>query len=214
MLEALAIKLVTILAGYAFEAALVSQENINIQGAPGWYMKPTDEKMIWVYAMLEGQGLQSAEKMPQILEDRMFAQIETAMDTILSEQAKQLRDPLELEFVERVREDPYLRAFVRRHMVVHRNEYYRAQGRTLFIREARPDRAFGSARLPKEALQKYQRERLLTLARDITLHRAERGFADLEGRARAGDDPFAELPPSRVIQQRPVNDSNGSTADD
>ncbi|MCD8482065.1 MAG: hypothetical protein LR015_04945 [Verrucomicrobia bacterium] len=88
MLEALAIKLVTILAGYAFEAALVSQENINIQGAPGWYMKPTDEKMIWVYAMLEGQGIQSAEKIPQLLETRMLDQIETAMDTILSEQAK------------------------------------------------------------------------------------------------------------------------------
>ncbi|MDV7399812.1 hypothetical protein RZS08_50825, partial [Arthrospira platensis SPKY1] len=94
-------------------------------------------------------------------------------------------------------------------MVVHRNEYYRAQGRTLFIRESRPDRAFGSARLPKEALEKYQRERLLALAREITLHRAQKGFADLEGQGRGSEDPFSELPPSRVIPQRPAPASNG-----
>lgn len=200
MLESIAIKLITVLAGYAFEATLNANESVKIEGAPSWYMNPSDDgkNMIWVYAMLYG-GPETIDPIKQQLQKQMVQEIDQAFEVIIYDQFRDLTDPTERAFLEAARNDPDLPVFVRKHLVYHKLEHYEATSKSLLQRAERPATSFGGAKLPRAALIEYQRARLTALARDITLHRADQGFDALNTAIRGdkpadADDPFAELP--------------------
>jgi hypothetical protein len=198
MVEAIAIKLLTVLAGYVFENTLAAQESINIQGAPGWYMKPSDSNMIWVYAFVDG-GPETVETVEKTLNTRMQQRIEEAIEVIIYDNFRNLKDPAEIAFVDALKTDPELAVFVRKHIQIHKLEHYQQQRKSLFTKE-RPARSFGGAKLPRQALLDYQRERLGKLTRSISLHRADKGFGELGmPPSSTSSDPFADLPPSGVL---------------
>lgn len=197
MVEAIAIKLLSTLAGFMFETMLHSSQNVQIEGAPGWYMKPSDADMIWVFAFEEG-GKETIESVQAELRNRMQGQIQQAIEIILYDNFRNITDPKELAFVEQVRNDPNLPVFISKYMQFDRIEHQQAVRGRLLARE-RAAMTFGSAKLPRAALMSYQRERLGAITRAISVSRAEEGHRILQGGQVAEDDPFSELPASGVL---------------
>lgn len=203
MLESIAIKLLTVLAGYAFEATLESQESVNIEGAPGWYMKhevgPTKDR-IWVYAMQPG-GPDTIEKVKSDLRDEMVRKIEEAIEIVLYDNFRDLTHPAEKAFVQEAAEDPHLPTFVKKHLTFHKLEHLTAKKQSLLTRK-RQAASFGGAFLSRQALLDYQERRLRALAKRITLRRADQGHEELRGQEPGSNSPFSELPPSKLLQEK------------
>lgn len=203
MLESIAIKLLTVLAGYAFEATLDSQESVNIEGAPGWYMKhevDSSKEAIWVYHMEMG-GPDNIDEVKKALHRKMVQQINEGIEIILYDNFRDLTHPAEVAFVREAAEDPQLPTFVKKNLSIHKLEHLTDQEAS-FLKKNRQAATFGSATLPRKALMDYQGERLRALAKRITLRRADQGFDELQGKAPDADSPFAELPPSGKLKDK------------
>ena len=179
MLEAIAIKLVSVLAGFLFEQALVSGEQIRIEGAPAWYYEEKSPQYIYVFSYMEG-GLETVEPLKANLALDIEKRFEDIFDFVIYyEQFLDIKDPAEKELIRQFRRDEDLGLFVRRHMRIANITQQDAQEGGL-VRKARPARSFGSATLSKQALLDYQKERVARLQQRISQERAKKGFDALD----------------------------------
>lgn len=179
MLEAIAIKLVTVLAGFLFEQALVTGDQIRIEGAPSWYYEEKDPQYIYVFSYMEG-GVETLEPLKANLALAMEKRIQEIIDIVIYYEAFQdIKDPAEKELIRQFRRDEDLGLFVRRNLHIPLLTQQEAQEAGL-IRKGRPARSFGAATLPKQALLDYQKDRVSRLKNSISQERARKGFKDLD----------------------------------
>jgi hypothetical protein len=190
MLEAIAIKLVTTLAGYLFEMALESRENINIEGAPGWYGKADNKDTLYVYAFLEG-GLETVDPIKEEVRRKMRERIQQAIDVTVYEKFRDVSDPKEKALVDQFQKDPNLALFVSRHLKFHKLEHFEAKDANLFS-GARTARTFAAGVIPTQLVIDYQEERIKKIRYQITHGRADDAFEELKG-GPVANDPFEEL---------------------
>lgn len=190
MLEAIAIKLVTTLAGYLFEMALESRENINIEGAPGWYGKADNKDTLYVYAFLEG-GIETVDPVKEEIRRKMRERIQEAIDVTVYEKFRDVSDPKEKALVDQFQKDENLALFVKRHLKFHKLEHFAAKEADLFS-NARTAKTFAAGVIPTQLIIDYQEERIKKIRYQITHSRAGSAFEELKG-APVENDPFAEL---------------------
>lgn len=175
MLEAVAIKLVSVLAGYLFEQALISQGQVKIDGAPGWYYKETSKKDMYAFSYLEG-GYEVVEEMEKRLQDKMGQKVEDMIAVILKKEFADVQNPLERELLDRFRDDKDLPLFIRENLKIEKIEYVEP-------RKGAPGRCFAGATLSMQVLFDYQKDRIEKIRYEISHHRADRGFEELDSNA-------------------------------
>ncbi|MCW7752987.1 DUF4374 domain-containing protein [Desulfobotulus sp. H1] len=178
MLEALAIKLVSVFAGFLFEQALATGNRIQIDGAPSWYYEEKNPQYLYVFAYRDG-GLETLDPLRSDLTGEMEKRIQEIVDVVIYQNFRDVKDPVEQELIRQFSKDDNLSLFVRNHLRMDRiiQEEARDAG---FMRQARPARAFGSAILAKKALLDYQTERVNRLQKRISQERARKGFEALD----------------------------------
>ncbi|TWI77485.1 hypothetical protein LZ24_00295 [Desulfobotulus alkaliphilus] len=178
MLEAIAIKLVSVFAGFLFEQALMAGDRIQIEGAPAWYYEEKNPGYLYAFAYRDG-GLEMLEPLQGDLSLKMEERIQEIVDNVVYKNFRHLSDPAEKELVHQFRHDRDLHLFVKGHIRIDRitQEDERDAG---FLRQVRRARVFGAAILPKKALLEYQTERINRLQQSISKERARKGFEALD----------------------------------
>ncbi|MCB9493862.1 MAG: hypothetical protein H6681_00275 [Desulfobacteraceae bacterium] len=177
MLEAIGIKLITVLAGFLFEHGLVSIDKIQVAGAPSWYYEESNNDYLYVFSYKDG-GIETIEPLKMDLEIMMEKRIEDIIEIVIYQNFRDVKDPKEKELVRQFGKDPNLSLFVKSNIKYERivQQDMREKG---LIFKGRPERTFGSAVLSKKALLDYQEERITILREQIVREQSSKMFDKL-----------------------------------
>lgn len=114
MMTVVASALVEVLAKYAFTQMLVETNNIDINGAPSWYMKPVATKMC-VFTHTEG-NYDSIDIAKINAKHKMTKKINNLIDISIHENRKKIIDVKEKSMVDIWSKDQYLDIFVSKNL--------------------------------------------------------------------------------------------------
>jgi len=186
MLEAIGIKLITVLAGFLFEHGLVSIDKIQVAGAPSWYYEESSNDYIYVFSYKDG-GIETIEPLKAELSLLMEKRIQGIIDVVIYQNFRDVKDPREKELVRLFGKDPDLHLFVKSNIKFERivQQDMRKKG---LIFKGRPERTFGSAVISKKALLDYQEERITTLREQIVKEQSSKIFEKLGSELGEDDD--------------------------
>jgi len=177
MLEAIGIKLITVLAGFLFEHGLVSIDKIQVAGAPSWYYEESNNDYIYVFSYKDG-GIETIEPLKAELSLLMEKRIQGTIDVVVYKNFRDVKDPKEKELVTLFQKDPDLHLFLKSNIRFERivQQDMREKG---LIFKGRPERTFGSAVLSKKSLLDYQEERITILREQIVKEQSSKMFDKL-----------------------------------
>ena len=176
----LALSLGNTLAGYIFDIYLRTENTLDIDGAPDWYLRNDDAEWDCAFGYAPG-SLASVEKAKTEATKNLVAQQEQYVQSAIRDevQRRKPRDEKERQLVEQFRNDPELKNFVtgqRQFLKIAYGEDVRA--------------AFVKACLSREIVVAYQKERLQKIITELSKNRAESAFGELEARL---DQPELDL---------------------
>ena len=168
----LALSLGNTLAGYIFDIYLRTENTLDIDGAPDWYLRNDDAEWDCAFGYAPG-SLASVEKAKTEATKNLVAQQEQYVQSAIRDevQRRKPRDEKERQLVEQFRNDPELKNFVaeqRQFLKITYGEDVRA--------------AFVKACLSREIVVAYQKERLQKIITELSKNRAESAFGELEAR--------------------------------
>ena len=168
----LALSLGNTLAGYIFDIYLRTENTLDIDGAPDWYLRNDDAEWDCAFGYAPG-SLASVEKAKTEATKNLVAQQEQYVQSAIRDevQRRKPRDEKERQLVEQFRNDPELKNFVaeqRQFLKIAYGEDVRA--------------AFVEACLSREIVVAYQKERLQKIITELSKNRAESAFGELEAR--------------------------------
>ena len=166
----LALSLGNTLAGYIFDIYLRTENTLDIDGAPDWYLRNDDAEWDCAFGYAPG-SLASVEKAKTEATKNLVAQQEQYVQSAIRDevQRRKPRDEKERQLVEQFRNDPELKNFVaeqRQFLKITYGEDVRA--------------AFVKACLSREIVVAYQKERLQKIITELSKNRAESAFGELE----------------------------------
>ena len=166
----LALSLGNTLAGYIFDIYLRTENTLDIDGAPNWYLRNDDAEWDCAFGYAPG-SLASVEKAKTEATKNLVAQQEQYVQSAIRDevQRRKPRDEKERQLVEQFRNDPELKNFVaeqRQFLKITYGEDVRA--------------AFVKACLSREIVVAYQKERLQKITTELSKNRAESAFGELE----------------------------------
>ncbi|MEF3254496.1 MAG: hypothetical protein K6348_02875 [Deferribacterales bacterium] len=165
-LEAIAVSLLKTLSSFLFSKMLVYSD-INIQGAPSWYLKP-ESAYVCVDTYQEG-GIESVEIAKDRTKKLMIKKINEIMEIIVYDNYRNLTDEGEKLFVKSFLNDEDLPVFVNKNLDYKDIEHQQKRGIT-FVRGC----------IDKNVLIEYEKERIGIIRKNLTHKRAEKGFEELD----------------------------------
>jgi hypothetical protein len=167
----LALSLGNTLAGYIFDIYLRTENTLDIDGAPDWYLRNDDAEWDCAFGYAPG-SLASVEKAKTEATKNLVAQQEQYVQSAIRDevQRRKPRDEKERQLVEQFRNDPELKNFV--------------TGQRQFLKITY------EACLSRETVVAYQKERLQKITTELSKNRAESAFGELEARL---DQPELDL---------------------
>ena len=176
----LALSLGNTLAGYIFNIYLRTENTLDIDGAPDWYLRNDDAEWDCAFGYAPG-SLASVEAAKSEATKNLVAQQEQYVQSAIRDevQRRKPRDEKERQLVEQFRNDPELKNFVtgqRQFLKITYDEDVRA--------------AFVKACLSREIVVAYQKERLQKITTELSKNRAESAFGELEAHL---DQPELDL---------------------
>ena len=176
----LALSLGNTLAGYIFDIYLRTENTLDIDGAPDWYLRNDDAEWDCAFSYAPG-SLASVEKVKTEATKNLVAQQEQYVQSAIRDevQRRKPRDEKERQLVEQFRNDPELKNFVtgqRQFLKITYDEDIRA--------------VFVKACLNREIVVAYQKEWLQKITTELSKNRAESAFGELEARL---DQPELDL---------------------
>ena len=176
----LALSLGNTLAGYIFNIYLRTENTLDIDGAPDWYLRNDDAEWDCAFGYAPG-SLASVEAAKSEATKNLVAQQEQYVQSAIRDevQRRKPRDEKERQLVEQFRNDPELKNFLtvqRQFLKITYDEDVRA--------------AFVKACLSREIVVAYQKERLQKITTELSKNRAESAFGELEARL---DQPELDL---------------------
>ena len=176
----LALSLGNTLAGYIFNIYLRTENTLDIDGAPDWYLRNNDTEWDCAFDYAPG-SLASVEAAKSEATKNLVAQQEQYVQSAIRDevQRRKPRDEKERQLVEQFRNDPELKNFVtgqRQFLKITYDEDVRA--------------AFVKACLSREIVVAYQKERLQKITTELSKNRAESAFGELEAHL---DQPELDL---------------------
>ena len=168
----LALSLGNTLAGYTFDIYLRTENTLDIDGAPDWYLRNNDTEWDCAFDYAPG-SLASVEAAKSEATKNLVAQQEQYVQSAIRDEAQRRkpRDEKERQLVEQFRNDSELKNFVtgqRQFLKITYDEDVRA--------------AFVKACLSRETVVAYQKERLQKITTELSKNRAESAFGELEAR--------------------------------
>jgi hypothetical protein len=167
MLEMLALTFVKFLANALLKGVWAYATGTDIQGAPSWFYK-ADKSRLCIYEFESG-GLEAVEKAKKKAGIAMIKKIDDLIEVVLYDNYKDLKDPKEKDFIQKLGKDDNLHLFVRKNMVFHKIKYDKDL-KTAFVK----------ACIDNDVFLKYQKERSKKLAYELTHYRADKNFDELE----------------------------------
>ena len=176
----LALSLGNTLAGYIFDIYLRTENTLDIDGAPDWYLRNDDAEWDCAFGYAPG-SLASVEAAKSEATKNLVAQQEQYVQSAIRDevQRRKPRDEKERQLVEQFRNDPELKNFMtgqRQFLKITYDEDVRA--------------AFVKACLSREIVVAYQKERLQKITTELSKNRAESAFGELEAHL---DQPELDL---------------------
>ena len=176
----LALSLGNTLAGYIFDIYLRTENTLDIDGAPDWYLRNDDAEWDCAFSYAPG-SLASVEKVKTEATKNLVAQQEQYVQSAIRDevQRRKPRDEKERQLVEQFRNDPELKNFVtgqRQFLKITYDEDIRA--------------VFVKACLNREIVVAYQKEWLQKITTELSKNRAESAFGELEAHL---DQPELDL---------------------
>ena len=168
----LALSLGNTLAGYAFDIYLRTENTLDIDGAPDWYLRNNDTEWDCAFDYAPG-SLASVEAAKSEATKNLVAQQEQYVQSAIRDevQRRKPRNEKERQLVAQFRNDSELKNFVtgqRQFLKITYDEDVRA--------------AFVKACLSREIVVAYQKERLQKITTELSKNRAESAFGELEAR--------------------------------
>ena len=168
----LALSLGNTLAGYTFDIYLRTENTLDIDGAPDWYLRNNDTEWDCAFDYAPG-SLASVEAAKSEATKNLVAQQEQYVQSAIRDevQRRKPRNEKERQLVAQFRNDSELKNFVtgqRQFLKITYDEDVRA--------------AFVKACLSRETVVAYQKERLQKITTKLSKNRAESAFGELEAR--------------------------------
>jgi len=168
----LALSLGNTLAGYIFNIYLRTENTLDIDGAPDWYLRNNDTEWDCAFDYAPG-SLASVEAAKSEATKNLVAQQEQYVQSAIRDevQRRKPRNEKERQLVAQFRNDSELKNFVtgqRQFLKITYDEDVRA--------------AFVKACLSREIVVAYQKERLQKITTKLSRNRAESAFGELEAR--------------------------------
>ena len=168
----LALSLGNTLAGYIFNIYLRTENTLDIDGAPDWYLRNNDTEWDCAFDYAPG-SLASVEAANSEATKNLVAQQEQYVQSAIRDevQRRKPRNEKERQLVAQFRNDSELKNFVtgqRQFLKITYDEDVRA--------------AFVKACLSREIVVAYQKERLQKITTKLSKNRAESAFGELEAR--------------------------------
>ena len=168
----LALSLGNTLAGYTFDIYLRTENTLDIDGAPDWYLRNNDTEWDCAFDYAPG-SLASVEAAKSEATKNLVAQQEQYVQSAIRDevQRRKPRNEKERQLVAQFRNDSELKNFVtgqRQFLKITYDEDVRA--------------AFVKACLSREIVVAYQKERLQKITTKLSKNRAESAFGELEAR--------------------------------
>ena len=168
----LALSLGNTLAGYIFNIYLRTENTLDIDGAPDWYLRNNDTEWDCAFDYAPG-SLASVEAAKLEATKNLVAQQEQYVQSAIRDevQRRKPRNEKERQLVAQFRNDSELKNFVtgqRQFLKITYDEDVRA--------------AFVKACLSREIVVAYQKERLQKITTKLSKNRAESAFGELEAR--------------------------------
>jgi hypothetical protein len=167
ILEAIAITFVKFFTNMLLKAAFSNMDGIKIDGAPSWFYK-SDKSKLCVYSFEKG-GLEAVEKAKRDAGIRMEEKIKGIVEVVIYDNYRNINEPDEKAFIEKIKEDEYLPVFVKKNITYPRVEY-KEKIKTAFVK----------ACIANDTIIAYQAERSKKIAKNLSLFRAEKNFEELE----------------------------------
>lgn len=167
MLEVIALTFVKFLTNALLKGVWGYATGTVIDGAPSWFYK-TDKARLCIYSYEDG-GLESVEKAKTKAGIEMIKQIDGVIEIVLYDNFKNVEDPKEKMFIQKLKKDEYLPLFVKKNMIFHKIKY-----------EEDIKRSFVKACIENDELIAYQTERSKKIAKKLTHFRADTGFDELK----------------------------------
>jgi len=194
----LALSLGNTLAGYIFDIYLRTENTLDIDGAPDWYLRNDDAEWDCAFGYAPG-SLASVEAAKSEATKNLVAQQEQYVQSAIRDevQRRKPRDEKERQLVEQFRNDPELKNFV--------------TGQRQFLKITYEDdedvrAAFVKACLSRETVVAYQKERLQKITTELSKNRAESAFGELEAEL---EQPELDLNTSADLE-RPASGSKSA----
>jgi hypothetical protein len=167
MLEAFAFALVKTFITFMFEQHLENMQSVKLQGAPAWYAQQTRNHICESgYALGE---LNAVDVSKTNARTSMGKRIQQAMESVAYESYRNRTEPTEQALIKQFMVDVNLPAFINA-SVVYENIEYREKTRVAYTRVC----------IPKERMVTYQEERVTLLAKNLSIHRRNRGMDELD----------------------------------
>ncbi|MDA0287132.1 MAG: hypothetical protein O2885_02715 [Proteobacteria bacterium] len=170
----LAITLGNTFAGYVFDVYLRTEDFLDIDGAPDWYLRNNDAEWDCAFGYAPG-NLASVEVAKSDATKNLIRQQEQYVESVIRNevQRRKLRDEKERQLVEQFLNDSELKNFV--------------TGQRQFLKITYEDAkdvraAFVKACLGRETIVNYQKERLQRITTELSKKRAESAFRELRAR--------------------------------
>ena len=167
MLESLAFALAKSLIVFMFDTHLENAQSVKIQGAPKWFAQQTVDH-VCDSGFAKG-GLESVDRSKLNAQLNMKTRIEKSIESVAYNSFRDRTAKDELELVQGFIKDSNLQTFINANLI-YENIEYREKSSTAFTR----------ACINKESMLKYQEERLIKLAKSLSLHRRDKSVKDLE----------------------------------
>ena len=168
------------LAGYIFDIYLRTENTLDIDGAPDWYLRNDDVEWDCAFGYIPGSLASVEEAKADAVKNLITQQEQYVQSAIRDEvQRRKPRDEKERQLVEQFRNDPELKNFVtgqRQFLKITYDEDVRA--------------AFVKACLSREIVVAYQKERIQKITTELSKNRAESAFGELEAHL---DQPELDL---------------------
>lgn len=167
MLESLAFALAKSLIVFMFDTHLENLQSVKIQGAPSWYAQQTvDHVCDSGFAKGSLNAVDQSKKSAQL---SMKKRIENSLQAVVYNSYRDRTANDELELIQGFIKDRNLQTFINANLI-YENIEYREKSSTAFTR----------ACITKESMLTYQQERLIKLAKTLSLHRRDKSINDLD----------------------------------
>ena len=180
--------LVETLVKHMFKNYLDARDQIEIGGAPSWYMAPVEDKMC-VFTHKSG-GLDMIDIAKDNAKLKMIKKINGTIDIVIYENMKNIQNEKEKEVVNKWKKDSNLPVFINQNLDYSRVSF-EDEINTTFVR----------ACISNQTIITYQSERLKNIKKEVLKFKSRSAMDEMDMEFEGGstphkdpNDPFSELP--------------------